>query len=125
MILCRERSPLSQRDAHHSEITIADTVPGMTFGVLRCGHSFDRNVFIGNVLFATAVDCASDRRSANTGQPLDLLYRLLEECPAARLIQVRRFWERHGHCEQARSVEPGLDGIKEQEAPNHQPRASQ
>src|SRR6266511_2409978 len=95
MILCREQSPLSQRDAHHSEIIIADTVPGMTFGVLRCGHSFDHNVFIGNVLFETAVDCASDRRSANTGQPLDLLYRLLEEFSFTRLTHVQSYCLSH------------------------------
>src|SRR5262245_1227325 len=97
----------------------------MTFGVLRCGPSFDHNVLIGNAPFETAVDRASDRRSTNAWRLLDLLYRLLEESPDTPLIRVPRPRKFHGHCKQVCSVEPRLDCIEEQEAPDHQPRASQ
>src|SRR5215813_2977707 len=97
----------------------------MTFGVLRCGTSFDHNVLIGYAPFETAVDRASDRRSTNARRLLNLLYRLLEESPDARLIRVPRLLKFHGHCKQVCSVEPRLDRIEEQETPDHQPRARQ
>src|SRR5215475_10168506 len=110
MDLRGEQSSLTQRDAHYSEITVADSVDSMTFWVLRCGLSFDHNVMVGRTPFETAVNGASDRRSTNARQLFYLLYRFLEESPDTLHLNAGMM---HAHCKQVCSVEPRLDGIEE------------